>query len=225
MRKAAERRLFFVQRSGYNEPNFDQQDTLMQHLIIDVETMGIAEDSVILQISAALHNTENKEQMFEKLQFRNWKLQAKPQTQFGRKVDADTLKWWKDQPHEVQLKSLIPSKDDVDPEVAIQELEDWLKENGFNKKTDVIWQRGSKDQDWICSLASNCGWIAQQMPISYHRVRDIRTCVDVLGWSTKLNGYPDNADELRAQVPGYKQHDAESDIKLELLILRQCEIL
>ena len=197
----------------------------MKHLIIDVETMGVAENSVILQISCALHDTANKDKMFEKLQFRNWKLKAKPQTEFGRKVDADTLKWWKDQPHEVQVKSLIPSKDDIDPEVACQEFEDWLKAEGFNKKSDIIWQRGSKDQDWITSLMLDCGWIPFTLPINFGRVRDIRTCVDVLGWSEKLNGYPDNVDELRTQVPGYKQHDALSDIQLELLILRQCEIL
>lgn len=196
----------------------------MKHLVIDVESMGIEEKSVILQISAAIHDTDNKETMFESLKFRNWKIQAKPQTEFGRTVDADTLKWWKEQPHEVQLKSLIPSKDDVDPEAACQELEDWLKECGFTNK-DFIWQRGSKDQDWICSLMTDCGWIGWKLPLKFYRVRDIRTCVDVLGHSTKLNGYPDNVDELRAQVPGYKQHDAESDIKLELLILNQCGIL
>lgn len=197
----------------------------MKHLIIDVESMSVAEKGVILQISAALHNSANKDDMFEKLSFRNWKIAAKPQTEFGREVDADTLKWWKEQPHEVQLKSLIPSKNDVDPEVACEEFEEWLKEQGFNKRSDMIWQRGSKDQDWICSLFADCGWISSQMPIAFYRVRDIRTAVDVLGWSEKLNGYPDNADELRAQVPDYKQHDAESDIKLELLILRQCGIL
>lgn len=197
----------------------------MKHLIIDLETIGVAENSVVLQIAAALHDTANKETFLESLQFRSWKLNAKVQAESGRKVEADTLKWWKTQPHEVQLKSLIPSKADMDPEAACQEFCDWLKENGFDKKKDLIWQRGSKDQDWLCSLMLDCGWIGDTLPISFSRVRDIRTCVDVLGWSEKLNGYPDNTEELRAAVPGYKQHDAESDLKFELLVLRQCGIL
>jgi hypothetical protein len=197
----------------------------MKHVIIDVETLGVAEKSIILQIAAAIHDTANKDTFLESLKFKNWKLQARPQAQHGRVVCEDTLKWWKTQPHEVQVQAFIPNKNDIDPEIACQELEDWLLENGFDKRKDFIWQRGSKDQDWICSLMMDCGWIGWKLPLSFHRVRDIRTCVDVLGHSEKLNGYPDNTEELRAQIPGYKQHDAESDIKLELLILRQCGIL
>lgn len=196
----------------------------MKHLIIDVETLGVAETSVILQIAAAIHDTVNKETMFESLKFRTWKIQAKQQVEFGRTVAQDTLTWWKTQPLEVQKLALIPSEADVDPEVACEELAEWLTECKFTTR-DMIWQRGSKDQDWISSLMMDCGWMDSKLPLKFYRVRDIRTCVDVLGHSEKLNGYPDNLEELRALVPGYKQHDALSDIKLELLILRQCGIL
>lgn len=197
----------------------------MKHLIIDVETLAVAEKAVVLQIAAALHDSENKETMFESLSFRNWKLEVKSQSEHGRVVERETLEWWKTQPIEVQRQALIPNNSDVDPEAALVEFEDWLISKSFNKYKDFIWQRGSKDQDWVCSLMRDCGWIPYKLPISFHRVRDIRTCVDVLGQSSKLNGYPDNTDELRGMVPDYKQHDAMSDIKLELLILRQCGIL
>jgi hypothetical protein len=197
----------------------------MNHLIIDCETLSTHQDAVILQITAALHNTDNKDSLFENLQIRNYKLNAKLQHEHGRKVDPETIKWWKEQHVDVQKQSFIPSVNDIEAEFALQDFEDWLKANKYDKRKDFVWQRGSKDADWLTSLFMDCGWIHAQLPFSWGKVRDIRTVVDVLGMSSKLNGYPDNTEELRAQIPGYKQHDAVSDVKFEILVLHEAGIL
>lgn len=197
----------------------------MKHLIIDLETLATHQDAVVLQITAAMHDTENKDTLLESLDFKNYKLNAKVQHEHGRRVDPDTIKWWKEQHIDVQRQSFIPTKDDLDPEVALTDFEEWLKSSGFSKRNDFIWQRGSKDTDWLVSLMQDCGWAWSQVPLSYGRVRDIRTVVDVLGMSSRLNGYPDNTEELRAQIPDYKQHDAMSDVRFEVLVLREAGIL
>jgi hypothetical protein len=197
----------------------------MNHLIIDVETLSIHQDAVILQFTAALHNTDNRDTLLESLQIKNYKLQAKHQVDIGRRVDPDTVKWWREQHMDVQKQSFIPAPTDLFPEVALTDFEEWLKENKFDKRNDFIWQRGSKDNDWLTSLFLDYGWIFKQIPLQYNKVRDIRTVVDILGMSSKLNGYPDNTEELRAQIPGYKQHDAVSDVKFETLVLRDAGIL
>jgi hypothetical protein len=196
----------------------------MNHLIIDVETLATHQDAVILQLTAAMHKTANKETLLQSLDIKNYKLQAKVQTEYGRKVDPETVKWWREQHIDVQRQAFIPSAIDLDPEVALTDFADWLKSHKFNKYEDFIWQRGSMDTDWIVSLFQSCGWAWKQVPLPYHRVRDIRTTVDVLGMSSKLNGYPDNVEELRAQIEGYKQHDARSDVMLEVLTLRDAGI-
>jgi hypothetical protein len=197
---------------------------MSNHLIIDVETMATHQDAVILQITAAMHNTRNKDTLFESLDIKNYKLQAKPQADYGRRVDPDTIRWWREQHIDVQKQAFIPHPDDLDPEEALTDFAEWLKSHKFNKYEDFIWQRGSMDTDWIVSLFQSCGWAWKQVPLPFHRVRDIRTCVDVLGMSSKLNGYPDNTEELRAQIPGYKQHDALSDVKFEILTLHEAGI-
>jgi hypothetical protein len=202
----------------------------MKHLIIDVETMGIHEESVILQWTAALYDTKDQgddpDALLEHVKIFDIKLNAKLQVEYGRKVDQDALKFWKSQPHEVQLQSLIPNAEkDVDPEIACQMFEDWLKENGFNKKTDMVWQRGTQDILWLTSIFQSCGWIFEKLPFAWYRVRDIRTAVDVLGLSTKLNGYPDCTEDLRSMVPNYKQHDARSDVLFECCVLRLAGII
>lgn len=196
----------------------------MKHLIVDVETLGIHEDSVVLQVTAAMYDPDRKGELFDKVEIKNWKLNAKLQAR-SRKVDKDTLKFWEEQPKEVQKAALIPHSDDVEPEVFCDEMADWIRSFKYEKKSDMFWQRGTKDSDWLTSLFMMNGWEFGQMPWSWGRIRDIRTCVDVLGMSTKLNGYPDNIDELRDMVPNYRRHDSESDVKLELLILYQAGIL
>lgn len=204
----------------------------MNHLIVDVETLGIHQDAVILQFTAALYNTKDKpvdvddpQELLEKVHIFDAKLNAKIQVSQGRIVEQDTYNWWKTLPRVVQEQSLIPRKDDLDPEVACQMFEEFLVEHKYEMRKDIFWQRGSKDSDWLTSLFLGNGWIFHKMPFSWSRVRDIRTAVDVLGLSSKLNGYPDCRDELQAMIPNYKQHDARSDVLFEVLTLRLAGII
>lgn len=202
----------------------------MNHLLIDVETLSTHQDAIILQFTGLMYKAraepeETIEEFMGNCSFLDLKLSVVDQRRLGRRMDQDTMKWWSNQPTAVQQHVFIPKPDDLTADDATSAFDAWLRENGYNKKRDTIWQRGTLDSDWLTSLFMSCGYIADQVPLAWFRVRDIRTAVDVLGQSTKLNGYPDNVDELRAMIPGYKQHDSKSDITLEALILRQAGVL
>lgn len=186
----------------------------MRSLIIDLETLGIADNSVVLQISAGIVD-ENGAKYFSA------KLNARTQAESGRLIDPDTLRWWKSQSMDAQVRAFIPNKSlDISPLQACDDFEQFLKDNKYNKKQDFVWQRGSKDADWLSSLFTQNGWVFEKIPFAWWKVREIRTAVDVLGHSKKLNGYPDNVDELRSKIPNYEAHDSLSDVKLEIEILR-----
>ncbi len=202
----------------------------MNHLLIDVETLGIHEDSIVLQFTAMMYKVQDEpeetlEQFVNNCSVFEAKLSVADQRRLGRKIDPDTVKWWSDQPTAVQQHVFVPKDTDLPADEAMSAFDSWLTENKFVKKRDTIWQRGTQDVLWLTSLFMSCGWIFSQVPLAWFRVRDLRTVVDVLGMSSKLNGYPDNVDELRAMIPGYKQHDSRSDIMLEALILRQAGVL
>jgi hypothetical protein len=193
----------------------------MKTLIIDLETLGIVQQAVILQITAGLVDSVTGEtHMF------NAKLDIAQQVSDGRVVDADTLRWWEGQSEEAKVLAYYPNKElDLAPSEALDALAEFLVLYGFNPKAGFVWQRGDRDSAWLTDLFLSNGWLMDKIPYKWWKVRDIRTAVDVLGHSTRPNGYPDNRDELQAQIPDYKQHDAVSDVKLEVLILKQCGVL
>jgi hypothetical protein len=202
----------------------------MKHLLIDVETLGIHEDSVLLQFTALMYKGKGGEDSIEEFlgncDILDLKLAVDDQVRKGRKIDKDTVRWWKDQPSAVQKLVFVPDpKRDLPLDEAMTRFESWLKDNSFSKKQDTIWQRGDRDTSWLSSAFMTAGWIHEQLPLGWFRVRDLRTAVDVMGASSKLNGYPDNKEELQSLIPDYKQHDSRSDIILESLILRQLGVL
>lgn len=197
----------------------------MKHLVLDCETLDVHVDGIILQFCAGIYDTTtNEPNIQDGIDVVTYKLDGKTQTM--RRVDGDTFKWWKGQPESLKRQVLYPTELDIHPEKALDDFCEWLKQHGWDSRNDVIWQRGSMDVDWIRSLMRDFGYTNENaIPLKFYRVRDMRTLVDVLGMSSKLNGYPDNTDELTATIPGYKHHDAESDVRFEFAILRSAGVL
>ena len=193
----------------------------MKSLIIDLETLGIAQKSVILQITAAIVDSD-----LSSTETFNAKLDAKAQALTGRTIEKSTLSWWESQNEEAKRRAFYPNKElDLLPIDALDAFIEFLKQNKFNAEKCFVWQRGDKDSLWLTDLFMDNGWIFDKIPFKWWKVRDIRTCVDVLGQSSRLNGYPDNSEDLIAQIPGYAKHDAISDVNLEVLILKQCGVI
>lgn len=202
----------------------------MKNLLYDVETLATHEDAVLLQFTALMYNGDGNEETAEEFinncAIFDVKLDVNDQAKRGRRIDAETVDWWGSQPSAVQKEVLLPNPAvDLPLDEAMSRFETWLQEQKFDKKNDTIWQRGDRDTAWIISAFMTAGWVPQQLPLAWFRVRDLRTAVDVMGASSKLNGYPDNVDELKALIPGFQKHNSKSDIILEAFILRQLGVL
>ena len=192
----------------------------MRHIVLDIETLSSFENAVVLQITAAMlpniEEIESENDLFKEMPFINLKLEAASQLKRGRHVSKSTLEWWKSQGEEAKIAAFYPHVTDIDPVDAMDMFENWLEEIGYDPNNTVIWQRGSKDVDWLVSFWHAYG---REFPMPWWKVRDVRTAVDVKGASSKFNGYPDITRDLVKMIPGYKMHDALSDVRLAALTL------
>lgn len=200
----------------------------MKNLLIDVETLGVDSNAVLLQIAGVVTDSELSvdDMLASRFQI---KLDARQQKDSGRTIDAATLKFWKEQPIEVREQVILPSKQDKSMNDAIDEFERIVKQQGFDPERNfnsMIFQRGSKDTDWLTNM-----WVQNHRPttlLPWYKVFDIRTAFNVLGVSPKLNGYPDLYDianlELKSKLDALDQlelaHNAMHDVGREVIMLR-----
>lgn len=164
--------------------------------MFDVETLGVESNSVVL--SAALIHFDPMEKPDYQTLLDNAilvKFNAKEQIDAGRKVNIDTLEWWKNQHEYIRNLAFIPSKEDVSVEQAFTLLHNYM--NKFpNAHKQTMWARGSLDQLVIDSLAKK---FDLQPITNYNMWRDVRTAVDIMYGST--NGY------CEVEFEGFKRHE------------------
>ena len=127
-----------------------------KHIVVDLETFGLAPDSIILSIGA-ISNTGEK--FYLEL---DWKEQ-----QYFRKVDPSTCMWWGQ-----QEQGLCPLGGSTLLYEALVEFSLWLPEN---KDDYFIWCRGL-DMD-IAMLKHAYGDLGLAVPWKYNNVRDVRTAL------------------------------------------------
>lgn len=153
--------------------------------MFDIETLGVESNSVILSM-ACVHfdpsNKTNHKQLRENAFFAKFDVNDQVH-RLGRKIDKDTVDWWKKQCKNARIVSFEPNpKYDVTYELGYHRMLDWV--NQFNEKDTWVWARGSLDQVVFDSITKQCGL---ETIFTFHQWRDVRTAVDFL-YNTK-NGY------------------------------------
>lgn len=202
---------------------------IQTQLIYDLETLGTTDGAVVLSFAAIVYHLVNDANKSIYQLIRNnsieFKLDAKDQiTRFKRTVDKSTLQWWSEQSASAQ-RVLKPTPEDLSLETFFQKLSEWCDEHDFVTAKSIAWQRGTIDCHWMDSLAHDIGLPKEERPIAWWRARDIRTAVDVLGYSSKFNGTPDNFySKLKTEFPEKVDHDALHDCGAQVLQLRLCEV-
>ena len=68
-----------------------------KRLIIDIETLGVRPDSVVLQVELIAWDDNAENPVVAQ---RSWNLDGKQQQQSGRTIDYDTVLWWQNQSRE-----------------------------------------------------------------------------------------------------------------------------
>lgn len=135
-----------------------QQNQIMRHVMIDLETMGLNEDAAIVSIGAVLFDPllgkVSKSTFYSELDWENQK---------GRKVDPGTQSWWKEQSPEA--RESLHGLDDL--EETLIDLAEWLP------RDCKVWGNGPTFD--ISKLEHAYRQFKQEIPWKYWNVHDCRT--------------------------------------------------
>lgn len=145
----------------------------MNGLMLDLETLSLKSNAVIVSISAVQFDvttgeTGHKFEMF---------VDILPQMLQGADVSPSTLKWWSEQDSEAKA-SLISNKT-VAPELALENFNEWVKSLFDDLNNVQLWGNGvTADNVWIRNMYDRHG-VAFCLP--YWSDTDVRTLVQLEG--------------------------------------------
>jgi len=134
----------------------------MKHMMIDIETLDTATTAVVLQAGWCLFDEDNVGGPVV------MGLDLDEQLRKGRTVNAETLKWWMQQPDIAREKVFMPEK--VYP---IADLATRLRMILHNGTVDHVWAHGPQFD--IATLKHLLGC----EPWHYRSIRDTRTLADL----------------------------------------------
>lgn len=194
----------------------------MSNLIVDVESLAIHSDAVVLS-AAILYFEFDKEYTYTELCNNTLfvKFNVKEQIkEYNRIIEKDTAEWWKKQSKIVREKSLIPSSCDMILKDGINAMREYIKAHCDPSKT-IIWARGNIDSILVDSL---CTAIGEPVLMGYNRYMDVRTAISLLAEESK-SGYCDVSKEkfpdFTPNTTGLK-HTPDFDCILDCMMLLSC---
>lgn len=179
----------------------------MNHVMIDLETLGTTQDSVILQIGAVVFDLATGDN------FNSFNIHIDIQSCLdkGLKIDADTLKWWMTQDR-YAIYEVFKCPEETSLEVALNRFAYFLS----TVKAPIIpWGNGSSFDLGILSTAfKKCGIT---LPWNFWNERDVRTLLmfdDSVKQKVPFKGTKHNAiDDCLHQIA--MCHDVYKRIKVE----------
>lgn len=138
-------------------------------LFIDMESLGITQDSAVLSIGC-LYVTEQLKKASEDVLYSNGLYLTMDVESQCRKIDKSTLEYWSSQPKE--FKQAFSGKKHTINEAYV-EIAKYLK--GKLQKEDTVWSRGLIDKFFYESLFASKPTI-----IPHYMWRDSITALDIL---------------------------------------------
>lgn len=136
----------------------------MKHIMIDLETLGTGIDAVFISIGAVYFNPDTGalgDEFYENIDWQS-------SLNFGRKMDADTIKWWFKQSDEAR-NAILKDGDNL-----IRVLKTF---NHFCGNYPMVWSNGSSFDISILEHAYRETDI--ELPWKFWNVRDVRTIKDL----------------------------------------------
>lgn len=133
-------------------------------LMIDVETLGLSSNSVILELSAVEFNLGKQKtgREFSK------KITVKSCLGHGMEIEADTLMWWMSQNDDA--KKVFNEMENLDLDDVIFNLEEFIGDNDYN-----VW--GNSNRFDLNILENACNIILGKILWDFRNERDVRTLV------------------------------------------------
>jgi DNA polymerase III epsilon subunit-like protein len=143
------------------------------HAMIDLETLDTKPSCTILTLGAVKFDPNSDAEPHSELYF---KINIDEQSQLGRTVSDDTIKWWSQQDAKVQEEAFSETGR-IDVNTVANELTKWIH------NTDVIWGHGYGFD--ITILEDYFRMLNRPIPWQFWQVRDSRTL-----FSAMKNGDP-----------------------------------
>lgn len=138
------------------------------HAMIDLETLDTKPSCTILSLGAVKFDPMSDSEPHSELYF---KINIDEQSQMGRTVSDDTIKWWSEQDPKAQEEAFSESGR-VGVETVAKELTKWIH------NTDVIWGHGYGFD--ITILEDYFRMLKMPIPWQFWQVRDSRTLFSAL---------------------------------------------
>ncbi|MDD5150844.1 MAG: 3'-5' exoribonuclease [Flavobacterium sp.] len=186
----------------------------LTHVNVDIETLGVTPDSVVLSLALIPFTFEEK-CTYDDLISRGFYIKFNPieQIKVGRITDYDTIQWWNRQNDEAKL-IIKPSVNDVSVTEGLILLNDFIKSSKYDYKESYSWSRG---QDFDFPIIMH---LYRQFKIKYPlnswKHRDIRTYIDILSGSK--NGYFEMNDIDHSKII---KHNALSDTAMDIIRMKK----
>lgn len=156
---------------------------MVKHCMVDLETMAVSPNAVILSLGAVQFNPFGEGHDNE-IYFR---INLDDQDQLGREIDENTLNWWSKQDPEIIEEAFNPN-DRIPLEEAMERF------RKFAWGCQSIWSHGASFD--IVILENIFNQIKKPVPWNFWQIRDTRTIFD-LG--------------INPMMPNNSKHDALQD--------------
>ena len=175
----------------------------MKNAVIDLETLGIRTNSVILSVGITIFD-DTQVDTFQHLLDNsiNIFLEQDPQTHAGRTVLKSTLVWWEDKGMSRAAWREVPNQ--IHPKDLNAHIDKFLEPYNLNRRKLKWYCRGphfdiSKIEDLCADFECNTPW-------HYRSPRDVRTFYDE-------HGYDDDVRFQRPEnmIPHNAAHDAAAE--------------
>lgn len=154
-----------------------------KHLMVDMETMAVSPDAVVLSLGAVHFNPWGNG-YGDKIYF---KIDLDDQDRLGRAIDPLTLDWWSKQDPAIMEEAFSPND-----RISLEEAMDQFHK--FAWGCDCFWSHGATFD--LVILENILRQMGRPLPWNYWQLRDTRTLFDL--------GY--NPD-----MPQGSKHDALQD--------------
>lgn len=154
----------------------------MNHVMLDLETMGQGNNAAIVAIGAVFFEPTTGEigaSFYQKIDLKSSAVYSE--------IDASTVLWWLQQSDEARAE--ITSEDTYSLPDALAEFSDWI-EQIENFKARVVWGNGSSFDNVIIENAYKAVGFCKK-PWAFWNDRDVRTAVEL---GRKLRGFDPKKD-------------------------------
>ena len=166
-----------------------QDDDLKHHIMLDLETLGLNPNSVILSVGAALFSLDGK---IEALYHSRVTIQSCLEE--GLQIDGSTIEWWMSQKKEnIDRLFAVKAKE---LSLVLDEVYILVKQAAPYKR--YVWSHGSNFDTVLYENA--CKKVGVPIWWDFRDVRDTRTLFDVANYKYTAKGGHDALDDAMNQA-------------------------